>query len=66
VGFVVEGLSDIERPLWTEDLDDAHAEDRSPLVRVGSATAPLLPLVDLVALAAAVHSPRGVRRPVRR
>ena len=62
VGFVVEGLSDIERPLWTENLADAHAEERSPLVRVGSATAPLLPLVDLHELAASVHSPRRARR----
>lgn len=62
VGFVVEGLSDIERPLWTEDLADADAEERSPLVRVGASTAPLLPLVDLQDLAASVHSPRRTRR----
>ncbi|MEZ0493850.1 chemotaxis protein CheW [Kineococcus sp. TBRC 1896] len=51
VGLVVEGLSDIERPVWREDLDEAAAEERAPLVRTSSATGPLLACVDLHALA---------------
>ncbi|MEZ0164817.1 chemotaxis protein CheW [Kineococcus sp. LSe6-4] len=51
VGLVVEGLSDIERPVWREDLGEAAAEERAPLVRTGSATGPLLACVDLHALA---------------
>lgn len=51
VGLVVEELSDIERPVWREDLDEAAAEERAPLVRTGSATGPLLACVDLHALA---------------
>ncbi|WP_432541543.1 chemotaxis protein CheW [Kineococcus sp. SYSU DK002] len=57
VGFVVEGLSDIERPVWREDLAEAAAEERSPLVRTGSATGPLLACVDLHALAARLVHP---------
>jgi purine-binding chemotaxis protein CheW len=51
VGLVVEGLSDIERPVWREDLGEAAAEERAPLVRTGSATGPLLACVDLHVLA---------------
>lgn len=66
VGLVVEGLSDIERPVWREDLDQAAAEERSPLVRVGSERGPLLPCVDLTVVALSVVAPRRARRtPVR-
>lgn len=51
VGLVVEELSDIERPVWREALDEASAEERAPLVRTGSATGPLLACVDLHGLA---------------
>ncbi|WP_432563770.1 chemotaxis protein CheW [Kineococcus sp. SYSU DK003] len=71
VGLVVEGLVGIERPVWREDLDEAAAEERSPLVRVGPADgspASLLPCVDLFEVAAGVVGPglRSGRAPARR
>lgn len=62
VGLVVERLDDIERPVWRENLAEAAAEERSPLVRVGSEAGPLLPCVDLVAVALSVLAPHRVPR----
>nr|WP_281373109.1 chemotaxis protein CheW [Kineococcus aurantiacus] len=66
LGFVVEGLSDIERPVWREDLGEAAAEERAPLVRTGSATGPLLPCVDVHGLAGRLLHPTTTGTAARR